>query len=214
MDSRNKRKSNSSIDKSAYKKRCGCLKKKAHELATLCDSQVALFGYSEDGELFEYASSRHVLGMDLERMSREDLLELERQLNEGLLCIMDKKEAILVQQLEQSRNQEQQYMKENESLRMKVEQLEKLCERTTSYQPLCIEYQLMPLSGFAPGEGLHYGSQMACTTSSGDANDHVDLSLQLGPPDSKVCGRSQTQHEGTRSTTADTFLTLWVQETV
>ncbi|XP_075476512.1 agamous-like MADS-box protein AGL15 [Primulina tabacum] len=121
--------------KIAFIKRRACLIRKASELSTLCDSEIALFGYSKDGELFEYASSnmakimtrfekcrrikqgipvnndperdedllreemeklkqdndQHVSGMDLEGMGREDLRELEQQLDEGLLCIKDRK---------------------------------------------------------------------------------------------------------------------------
>ncbi|XP_073283258.1 agamous-like MADS-box protein AGL15 [Primulina huaijiensis] len=151
--------------KSAFNKRRACLMRKASELSILCDAEVALFGYSNDGELFEYASSnmakivtrfekcrrlieqgipvnndpemdedllreemenlkqdndQHVSGMNVEGMDRKDLRELEQQLDEGLLCIKDRKEAILVQQLEKSRDQEQRYMQENETLRRKA----------------------------------------------------------------------------------------------
>ncbi|XP_073311880.1 floral homeotic protein APETALA 1-like [Primulina huaijiensis] len=107
----------SSGNKSAFSNRRACLIKKASELAILCGCEVAIIGYSNDGKLFEYASSdmakimkrveecqrikkgvpvnhdpereedvlreemeklkqkedQHVLGRDLNSMSREDL---------------------------------------------------------------------------------------------------------------------------------------------
>jgi MADS-box transcription factor len=40
-----------------FSKRRGGLLKKAHELAVLCDAEVALIIFSSTGKLFEFASS-------------------------------------------------------------------------------------------------------------------------------------------------------------
>lgn len=45
----------------SFIKRRTSLIKKASELAILCGSEVAIIGYSNDGELFEYASSEYAL---------------------------------------------------------------------------------------------------------------------------------------------------------
>ncbi|XP_075486230.1 agamous-like MADS-box protein AGL18 [Primulina tabacum] len=265
-------KSSSGI-KSAFIKRRDCLIKKASELAILCGSEVAIIGYSNDGKLFEYASSeyalyaaifvsensfsvvslgfihvmakimkrfeecqrikkgvpvnhdperqedvlreemeklkqkedQHVLGRNLDSMSREDLQELEQQLNEGLLCIKDRKEAILVQKLQKSRDNELQSMQENVTLRQKVENLERLCAPISYQQPILLEYQLKGQSNFELGQGVA-SPQLACDTSTGDA-DLVDTNLQLGPSTSKVCGKRKTPCEERRSN-ADTFLSI------
>ncbi|XP_075486296.1 agamous-like MADS-box protein AGL15 [Primulina tabacum] len=236
-----------------------CLIKKASELAILGGSEVAIIGYSNDGKLFEYASSeyalyaaifvsensfsvvslgfihvmakimkrfeecqrikkgvpvnhdperqedvlreemeklkqkedQHVLGRNLDSMSREDLQELEQQLNEGLLCIKDRKEL--------------QSMQENVTLRQKVENLERLCAPISYQQPILLEYQLKGQSNFELGQGVA-SPQLACDTSTGDA-DLVDTTLQLGPSTSKVCGKRKTPCEERRSN-ADTFLSI------
>ncbi|XP_073313428.1 agamous-like MADS-box protein AGL15 [Primulina huaijiensis] len=74
----------------------------------------------EEMEKLKQKEDQHVLGRDLNSMSREDLRELEQQLNEGLLCIKDRKEAMLVQKLQKSRDNELQSMQENVTLRQKA----------------------------------------------------------------------------------------------
>ncbi|XP_011025507.1 PREDICTED: agamous-like MADS-box protein AGL15 isoform X2 [Populus euphratica] len=60
-------------------------------------------------------------GMDLTGLSLKDLQQLEKQLNEGLLFVKEKKEHLLMEQLEQSRVQRA--MLENETLRRQIEEL-------------------------------------------------------------------------------------------
>nr|AAM51780.1 MADS-box gene 6 protein [Spinulum annotinum] len=52
-----KRIENSTSRQVTFSKRRGGLLKKAHELAVLCDAQVALIIFSNTGKLFEYAST-------------------------------------------------------------------------------------------------------------------------------------------------------------
>ncbi|XP_065871034.1 agamous-like MADS-box protein AGL15 isoform X2 [Euphorbia lathyris] len=64
-----------------------------------------------------------LLGKDLTGLSFKDLQHLEQQLSEGLFCVKEKKDQLLLQQLEHSRAQEQRAMLENETLRKQVEEL-------------------------------------------------------------------------------------------
>lgn len=64
-----------------------------------------------------------LLGKDLTSLSLKELQLLELELNEGLLAVKEKKEQLLMEQLEQSRVQEQRAMLENETLRRQVEEL-------------------------------------------------------------------------------------------
>ncbi|KAJ0039233.1 hypothetical protein Pint_23881 [Pistacia integerrima] len=58
-----------------------------------------------------------LMGKDLNGLSLKDLQLLEQELHEGLLLVKEKKEQSLMEQLEQSRVQEQRAMLENETLR-------------------------------------------------------------------------------------------------
>ncbi|XP_075486234.1 agamous-like MADS-box protein AGL18 [Primulina tabacum] len=137
----------------------------------------------EEMEKLKQKEDQHVLGRNLDSMSREDLQELEQQLNEGLL------EAILVQKLQKSRDNELQSMQENVTLRQKVENLERLCAPISYQQPILLEYQLKGQSNFELGQGVA-SPQLACDTSTGDA-DLVDTTLQLGPSTSKLLFRGK-----------------------
>ncbi|KAL6326888.1 hypothetical protein AAG906_012164 [Vitis piasezkii] len=64
-----------------------------------------------------------LLGKDLSGLSLKELQNLEQQLNESLLSVKERKEQVLMEQLEQSRVQEQRAVLENETLRRQVEEL-------------------------------------------------------------------------------------------
>nr|AQM52305.1 AGL15-1 [Monotropa hypopitys] len=64
-----------------------------------------------------------LLDKDLTDMSMEELQHLEGRLNEGLLSVKERKEQLLMDQLEHSRVQEQRAMLENETLRRQVQEL-------------------------------------------------------------------------------------------
>ncbi|KAJ6409157.1 hypothetical protein OIU84_008788 [Salix udensis] len=74
-------------------------------------------------------------GKDLAGLSLKELQQLENQLNEGLLCVKEKKERLLMEQLEQSRVQEQRAMLENEALRRQIEELRGLFPSTDHSVP-------------------------------------------------------------------------------
>ncbi|KAG5238426.1 hypothetical protein OIU76_014906 [Salix suchowensis] len=79
-------------------------------------------------------------GKDLAGLSLKELQQLENQLNEGLLCVKEKKERLLMEQLEQSRVQEQRAMLENEALRRQIEELRGLFPSTDHSVPTYLEY--------------------------------------------------------------------------
>ncbi|QCD95804.1 MADS-box transcription factor [Vigna unguiculata] len=58
-----------------------------------------------------------LLGKDLTGLGIKELQNIEQQLSEGLLSVKARKEELLMEQLEQSRVQEQRVMLENETLR-------------------------------------------------------------------------------------------------
>ncbi|KAL3580094.1 hypothetical protein D5086_017929 [Populus alba] len=79
-------------------------------------------------------------GMDLTGLSLKELQQLENQLNEGLLFVKEKKEHLLMEQLEQSRVQEQRAMLENETLRRQIEELRGFLSSTDHPVPTYLEY--------------------------------------------------------------------------
>ncbi|KAE8038297.1 hypothetical protein FH972_010822 [Carpinus fangiana] len=62
-------------------------------------------------------------GKDMTGLGLKELQHLEQQLSEGLLSVKERKEQLLMEQLEESRMQEQRAMLENETLRRQVEEL-------------------------------------------------------------------------------------------
>ncbi|GAB4843877.1 hypothetical protein Ancab_013841 [Ancistrocladus abbreviatus] len=62
-------------------------------------------------------------GKGLDGLNFKELQNLEHQLSEGILSVKDKKEHVLLEQLERSRRQEQKVNLENEALRKQVEEL-------------------------------------------------------------------------------------------
>ncbi|KAL7204558.1 hypothetical protein ACSBR2_017600 [Camellia fascicularis] len=198
------------------KRRAGLLKK-AHELAILCDAEVAVIIFSNTGKLFEFSSagmnqtlSRYnkcldssenalveneeeeqeseevdilkdeianlkvkqmqLLGKDLIGLSLKELHHLEEQLNEGLLSVKEKKEQLLMEQLEQSRVQEQRAMLENETLRRQVQELR-------NFLPLC-EHSGMPYQEYFPAQ--RNNSLLSHGAASPDTVHNCAVDLQLG----------------------------------
>ncbi|KAL8154376.1 hypothetical protein V2J09_012136 [Rumex salicifolius] len=66
----------------------------------------------------------HILGNDLAGLSMNELQELEQQLNSGLSSVKERKEKLLMEQLEMSQMQEQRALMENEALRRQVAELQ------------------------------------------------------------------------------------------
>ncbi|WVZ15425.1 hypothetical protein V8G54_012991 [Vigna mungo] len=64
-----------------FSKRRSGLLKKAFELSVLCDAEVALIVFSSRGKLFQYSSTEHFQGEELEPLSFKELQSLEKQLD-------------------------------------------------------------------------------------------------------------------------------------
>ncbi|XP_073288518.1 agamous-like MADS-box protein AGL15 isoform X2 [Primulina huaijiensis] len=205
------------------KRRAGLLKK-AHELAVLCDADVAVIVFSSTGRLFEFSSSEmksilsrynkcldstqvaaleynleeqkevdvlkeeilklkskqlQLLGKDLTGASLQELRELEEQLNEGLLCVKERKEQILMQQLAQSKIQERNAVLENETLRRQVQEFQGFLSTTNLPSPHFVQYELMEKSNSTIKDGSR---SPETTCDNGLADEDSDTTLQLGPP--------------------------------
>ncbi|KAL2924932.1 MADS-box protein JOINTLESS [Bienertia sinuspersici] len=103
-----------------FSKRRRGLFKKAEELSILCDADVALIIFSSTGKLFEYSSSRHMRGEELQGLSIEELQHLEKSLESGLKQIMDKKGEMIVNEINLLEQKGAELTEENEWLRQQV----------------------------------------------------------------------------------------------
>ncbi|XP_059311652.1 agamous-like MADS-box protein AGL15 isoform X2 [Lycium ferocissimum] len=133
-----------------------------------------------------------LLGKDLNGMGLNELRLLEHQLNEGLLAIKERKEELLIQQLEYSRRQEERSALECETLRRQVEELHGLFPISASLPPPYLEYH-HPLEKKYPilkesEESLD--SDTACVD--GVDNEDSNTTLQLGLP---TIGRKRKKTE-------------------
>ncbi|KAK8698800.1 hypothetical protein V6N13_114907 [Hibiscus sabdariffa] len=112
-----------------FSKRRKGLFKKAHELSTLCDAEIALLVFSNTGKLFEYSSTstRQVIerrSLQSERIDRLDPIpSLELQLQSSACATLSKEMAEKTRELRQLRGEELQGLGLDE-----LKQLEKLVE--------------------------------------------------------------------------------------
>ncbi|KAG8391179.1 hypothetical protein BUALT_Bualt01G0160800 [Buddleja alternifolia] len=73
---------------------------------------------------------RQMLGKDLMEMDLQEVHELQRNIDEGLLCLQEKKGKLLLQEITQ--------------LKLQVEELQGICPLTSHLPPLYIEYRPEP----------------------------------------------------------------------
>ncbi|XWS68227.1 hypothetical protein CRYUN_Cryun04dG0072800 [Craigia yunnanensis] len=112
-----------------FSKRRRGLFKKAHELSTLCDAEIALVVFSATGKLFEYSSTStgQVIerrNLPSERIVRKDLIpSLELQLESNTYAMLSKEIEEKTQELRQLRGEGLQGLDLEE-----IVQLEKLLE--------------------------------------------------------------------------------------
>ncbi|XP_022762399.1 MADS-box protein SVP-like [Durio zibethinus] len=112
-----------------FSKRRKGLFKKAHELSTLCDAEIALLVFSATGKLFEYSSTStwQVIerrNLESERFDRLDTIpSLELQLESSTYAMLSKEVAEKTQELRQLRGEELQGLDLEE-----LKHLEKLLE--------------------------------------------------------------------------------------
>ncbi|XP_050212075.1 agamous-like MADS-box protein AGL15 [Mercurialis annua] len=151
------------------------------------------------------AKQLKLLGKDLAGMDLKELQHLEQQLNEGLLCVKEKKEQLLIQQLEYSRVQEQRAMLENETLRRQVEELRGFFPSTDhSVQPYPEYYSIdqkhsLVNNGSASPDTAAYN----CSMDKGDS----DTTLHLGLPNDAYRKRKAPEGES-QSNDSESQLTL------
>ncbi|GAA0159667.1 MADS box transcription factor [Lithospermum erythrorhizon] len=109
-----------------------------------------------------------MMGKELEGLNFKELQKLEHQLNEGILSVKDRKEQILLEQLEKSRLQEQKTELENEALREQIEDLR--CSSRTNNGNRLLDQR---------SSGINNNSGAACSCKS-QKDSHSDTSLRLG----------------------------------
>ncbi|XP_019412949.1 PREDICTED: agamous-like MADS-box protein AGL15 [Lupinus angustifolius] len=234
-----------------FSKRRSGLLKKAHELAILCDAEIAVIIFSNTGKLFEFSSSvmkrtlsrynecnissdatvveyrkekeeskmveilkdeiekleteqLRLLGKDLTGLGIEELKHLEHQLNEGLLAVRERKEELLMQQIEQSRIQEQRAMLENETLRRQVEEIRCLFPLTERVVPSFLPYHRMERKNALVDNGVKRPNLASnCANEKGDS----DITLHLGLPND-VHQKRKTPEKETISNDSETQMAL------
>ncbi|KAK4738160.1 hypothetical protein R3W88_001857 [Solanum pinnatisectum] len=155
-----------------------------------------------------------LLGKDLNGMGLNELRLLEHQLNEGLLAIKERKEELLIQQLDYSRKQEERSALECETLRrqggsfltqlllpsheLQVEELQGLFPLSASLPPPFLEYD-RPLEkkySILKESKESLDSDTACEDGVDDEDSNT--TLQLGLP--TICRkRKRTEQESPSS---------------
>ncbi|XP_061996640.1 agamous-like MADS-box protein AGL15 isoform X2 [Rosa rugosa] len=208
-----------------FSKRRGGLLKKAHELAILCDAEVAVIVFSNTGKLFEFSSAGmkrtiaryskcyessetalvesraeeddpkdvdvlkdeleklqqnqlRLLGNDLSSLSLKELQKLENQLTEGLFSVKEKKDKLLMEQLEQSR--------------VKVEELRRLFPQADHAVPSYLDY--CPVE--KQNSPVYHGAKSPDLVSNfAFDNGDSDTTLQLGLPSDTYRKRKAPERE-------------------
>lgn len=167
-------------------------------------SEVAAVEYEaekEDAKMVEFLKDEVVkletkqlrlLGKDLTGLSLKELQHLEQQLNEGLLAVKERKEELLMEQLEQSRVQEQRAMLENETLRRQVEELRCLFPVPEPIIPSYLKYHHMERKSMFADNGVKRPNLTSnCANEKGDS----DTALHLGLPTDVSHKRKATERE-------------------
>ncbi|CAM8963959.1 unnamed protein product [Rhodiola kirilowii] len=120
---------------------------------------------------------RHLLGKDLNGLSLQELQQLEDQLTQGFLSVKEKKERLLLEQLEHSRMQEQQANMENETLRHQVQELRTFLPPAEHSVPCYLEYYPTGLKNAPKNHSLKPEFPT-------ENDEDSDTTLHLRPPSS------------------------------
>ncbi|XP_054777297.1 MADS-box protein JOINTLESS-like [Prosopis cineraria] len=115
----------------AFSKRRKGLFKKAHELSTLCDAEIALLVFSSTGKLFDYASSsiqQAIEGMiniqpfkyKLQGCTLEELQTLEERLERDLSRVSKTKDERILKQINALKRKGIQLKEENQRMRQSL----------------------------------------------------------------------------------------------
>ncbi|KAL1344765.1 hypothetical protein AAHE18_08G068900 [Arachis hypogaea] len=111
---------NSTSRQVTFSKRRSGLLKKAKELSILCDAEVGVTIFSSTGKLYDYASSRQMMGEELSGMTVKDLHSLENQLEVSLHGVRAKKEQLLMEEIQELNRKGNLIHQENMELYKKV----------------------------------------------------------------------------------------------
>ncbi|XP_031379226.1 MADS-box protein SVP-like isoform X3 [Punica granatum] len=205
-----------------FTKRRRGLIKKAHQLSTLCDAEIALIIFSSTGKLFEFSSSsieqvierhinlqsekrlnpssqqrvddiqcalrkdltdrarelRHLRGEDLHELNLDQLNQLEKSLEAGLLRVSETKAGRIMNEISALKKKGVQLLEENKQLKMMVQMQ---------------EAKRVPRNNHLSGDYDH---------SSAYSNNNFDTSLKLGtrfPPLNVRGARGTLWHPMVRS---------------
>ncbi|GMP61712.1 hypothetical protein CsSME_00024071 [Camellia sinensis var. sinensis] len=142
-----------------FSKRRNGLLKKAFELSVLCDAEVALIIFSPRGKLYEFASSRKLLGEDLGSCTMEELQQIEQQLERSVSRVRAKKMEAFMEQIDQLKEKEKVLTAENA----------KLCEKY----------------GLLPRQESNEEREVVPYTESSEISD-VETDLFIGPPEGRI----------------------------
>ncbi|XP_059669554.1 agamous-like MADS-box protein AGL18 [Cornus florida] len=112
---------------------------------------------------------RRMMGKELEGLSLKELQHLENELNEGMLSVKDKKEQVLLEQLEKSRLQEQKVVLENEALREQIEELQRSSVAHQEHRSIGRKHSLTSSN-----------TVCNCTSERQEKDGDSDISLRLG----------------------------------
>ncbi|KAF9687761.1 hypothetical protein SADUNF_Sadunf02G0126600 [Salix dunnii] len=107
-----------------FSKRRNGLLKKAFELSVLCDAEVAVIVFSPRGKLYEFGSSRRLLGECLGSCTIEELQQIEQQLERSVSTIRARKNQVYKEQIEHLKQKEKLLTAENAKLSEKSSQFE------------------------------------------------------------------------------------------
>ncbi|GAB4832491.1 hypothetical protein Ancab_006513 [Ancistrocladus abbreviatus] len=136
----------------------------------------------------------HLLGKELTGLSITELQHLEEQLNEGLFSVKERKEKLLVEQLECSRSQEQRALLENELLRRQVAELRGFLPPAQHAVRDYLEYY--PVARSSSEKNGVSSSEMA--NDSEIEKEDSDITLHLGLP-SETHRKRKADENGTSS---------------
>ncbi|KAK4269675.1 hypothetical protein QN277_022802 [Acacia crassicarpa] len=89
-----------------FSKRRNGLLKKAFELSVLCDVEVALIVFSANGKLYEFSSSRKLIGEGLNTYSQQELEEIEQEVLKSVRNVRARKNQIVKEQMEKLEEKE------------------------------------------------------------------------------------------------------------